>query len=57
MGDWEHNAVRFVDGVPQAVFYSEHSGGAAYEYQAVEKIGLRVCPTACVVLMVVADDD
>lgn len=43
VGDWEHNAVRFVNGLPESVFYSEHSGGAAYEYQAVEKIGLRVC--------------
>ncbi|KAH0613572.1 uncharacterized protein H6S33_005458 [Morchella sextelata] len=41
VGDWEHNAVRFVNGQPESMFYSEHSGGAAYEYQAVEKIGLR----------------
>lgn len=41
VGDWEHTAVRFIDGEPQSVFYSEHSGGAAYEYAAVEKIGQR----------------
>lgn len=42
VGDWEHTAVRFIGGIPQSIFYSEHSGGAAYEYGAVEKIGVRV---------------
>jgi len=47
VGDWEHTAVRFIDGVPQSIFYSEHSGGVAYEYGAVEKIGIRpVCYSA-----------
>lgn len=41
VGDWEHTAVRFLNGEPQAVFFSEHSAGAAYEYAAVEKIGVR----------------
>ncbi|PWW75885.1 hypothetical protein C7212DRAFT_280421 [Tuber magnatum] len=47
VGDWEHTAVRFRNGVPQSIFYSEHSSGAAYEYGAVEKIGIRpVCYSA-----------
>ena len=41
VGDWEHTMVRFVNGAPDIVYYSEHSGGAAYEYSAVEKIGDR----------------
>jgi hypothetical protein len=42
VGDWEHNMVRFHNGVPKVVFFSEHAGGASYTYQAVEKIGKRV---------------
>lgn len=42
VGDWEHTLVRFQDGVPKYVFFSEHSFGAAYGYRAVEKIGKRV---------------
>lgn len=41
VGDWEHTAVRFVDGEPVSMFFSEHSGGAAYEFGVVEKIGKR----------------
>ena len=41
VGDWEHTMVRFIDGVPDTVYYSEHSSGAAYKYSAVEKIGDR----------------
>ena len=41
VGDWEHTMVRFVNGVPDVVYYSEHSGGAAYTYSAVEKSGDR----------------
>lgn len=33
--------VRFVNGVPSVVSYSEHSGGSAYTYAAVQKIGVR----------------
>lgn len=40
--DWEHNAIRFNNGVPQSVWYSQHSNGMAYTYSAVEKQGLRV---------------
>lgn len=41
VGDWEHTAVRFINGKPQSVFFSEHSVGAAYQYAVVEKIGVR----------------
>jgi len=41
VGDWEHNMVRFINGVPDTVYYSAHSGGAAYKYSAVEKDGDR----------------
>lgn len=41
VGDWEHTAVRFHNGEPKAVFFSEHNFGSAYSYQAVEKIGRR----------------
>ena len=37
VGDWEHSLIRFVDGVPKAVFFSAHSGGLAYGYKGVEK--------------------
>lgn len=42
VGDWEHTAVRFQNGIPKAVYYSEHAAGAAYTWDAVEKIGNRV---------------
>ncbi|KAI9787505.1 MAG: Vacuolar protein sorting-associated protein 62 [Geoglossum umbratile] len=41
VGDWEHSLVRFEHGVPKVVFFSEHSGGEAYSYDAVEKLGKR----------------
>jgi hypothetical protein len=41
IGDWEHSMVRFQNGTPRAIFFSEHSGGQAYSYAAVEKIGRR----------------
>lgn len=41
VGDWEHSMVRFVNGVPDTVFFSAHSGGFAYKYSAVEKEGDR----------------
>ena len=44
VGDWEHTMVRFQHGEPKAVFFSEHNFGSAYSYDAVEKIGKRVCP-------------
>ena len=42
VGDWEHTLVRFHNGVPRYVFFSEHNFGSAYGYGAVEKIGKRV---------------
>jgi hypothetical protein len=41
VGDWEHTVVRFQHGEPKAVFFSEHSFGEAYRWDAVEKIGKR----------------
>ncbi|KAF4625016.1 hypothetical protein G7Y89_g13153 [Cudoniella acicularis] len=41
IGDWEHNMVRFQDGKPQAVWYSQHGNGEAFTYAAVEKNGIR----------------
>ncbi|KAF1925829.1 uncharacterized protein M421DRAFT_423389 [Didymella exigua CBS 183.55] len=41
VGDWEHTTVRFHNGVPKAVFFSEHAFGEAYTWDAVEKIGKR----------------
>ncbi|KAI1816303.1 vacuolar sorting-associated protein [Poronia punctata] len=37
VGDWEHAMIRFESGVPRAMFFSEHEGGQAYAWQAVEK--------------------
>lgn len=41
VGDWEHTAIRFHNGNPKAVFFSEHNFGSAYSYGAVEKFGKR----------------
>lgn len=41
VGDWEHTAIRFHNGVPKAMFFSEHNFGSVYSYEAVEKYGRR----------------
>ncbi|TAQ87160.1 hypothetical protein B7494_g4539 [Chlorociboria aeruginascens] len=41
VGDWEHNMIRFKDGVPTAIWYSQHSNGEAFEWGVVEKRGNR----------------
>jgi hypothetical protein len=37
VGDWEHTMVRFLNGEPQAVWYSQHANGQAFTYRTVEK--------------------
>jgi hypothetical protein len=37
VGDWEHTMVRFSNGSPQAVWYSQHANGQAFTYETVEK--------------------
>lgn len=41
IGDWEHNMIRFLNGTPQALWYSQHGNGEAFTYLAAEKIGIR----------------
>ncbi|PHH83349.1 hypothetical protein CDD82_1862 [Ophiocordyceps australis] len=41
VGDWEHCMVRFEHGVPRGIYFSEHEGGQAYAWEAVEKRGER----------------
>lgn len=44
VGDWEHTMIRFQNGVPHAIWYSQHSNGQAFEYGVVEKFKeRRVC--------------
>jgi hypothetical protein len=38
----EHNMIRFKNGVPDAVWYSQHANGQAFKYSVLEKSGLRV---------------
>jgi hypothetical protein len=44
IGDWEHTMIRFYYGVPQTVWLSQHAGGQAFTYDALEKdkSGIRV---------------
>ncbi|ODQ78602.1 hypothetical protein BABINDRAFT_162803 [Babjeviella inositovora NRRL Y-12698] len=39
VGDWEHSLVRFYEGEPVLVWMSAHGGGAAFEYETMEKYG------------------
>lgn len=41
IGDWEHNMIRFVNGTPQAIWYSQHGNGQAFLYSVAEKSGKR----------------
>lgn len=41
VGDWEHCMVRFEHGTPRGIYFSEHEGGQAYAWEAVEKRGDR----------------
>jgi hypothetical protein len=41
IGDWEHNMIRFQDGKPQQLWFSQHGNGEAFTYNAVEKSGIR----------------
>lgn len=41
VGDWEHCMIRFEHGIPRGIYFSEHEGGQAYTYHAVEKRGGR----------------
>ncbi|KAJ5233991.1 uncharacterized protein N7469_005757 [Penicillium citrinum] len=41
IGDWEHNMIRFANGTPNAIWYSQHASGQAFTYDAVEKKGIR----------------
>ncbi|KAI1179247.1 vacuolar sorting-associated protein [Nemania sp. FL0916] len=44
VGDWEHAMIRFESGVPRAMYFSEHEGGQAYAWRAVEKRGNATQP-------------
>ncbi|KAM0453522.1 hypothetical protein ACHAPV_006308 [Trichoderma viride] len=41
VGDWEHCMIRFQNGEPRGIFFSEHEGGQAYAWSAIEKRGVR----------------
>lgn len=41
IGDWEHSMIRFENGVPRALFLSEHAGGKAYLWSALEKRAIQ----------------
>lgn len=45
VGDWEHCMVRFENGVPRAMFLSEHEGGQAYAWSALEKKRMNATTT------------
>ncbi|KAK2739778.1 hypothetical protein FQN57_006475 [Myotisia sp. PD_48] len=41
VGDWEHNMIRFKNGKPDAIWYSQHARGQAFKFSATEKRGDR----------------
>ncbi|KAF9735493.1 hypothetical protein PMIN06_010771 [Paraphaeosphaeria minitans] len=46
VGDWEHVMVRFKDGQPQAVWYSQHANGQAFKYSVTQKHADNLRPIA-----------
>ncbi|QIW99236.1 hypothetical protein AMS68_004754 [Peltaster fructicola] len=46
VGDWEHNMVRFMNGQPTGLWYSQHSNGEAFTYDATEKYNGGLRPVA-----------
>lgn len=41
VGDWEHNMIRFQNGTPIQVWFSQHGFGEAFTYDCLEKQGVR----------------
>ena len=39
--DWEHNMIRFQNGIPSQVWFSQHGFGEAFTYDCLEKQGVR----------------
>ncbi|KAH8712234.1 hypothetical protein GQ44DRAFT_762697 [Phaeosphaeriaceae sp. PMI808] len=37
VGDWEHNMIRFINGVPTYIWLSQHSNGEAFTFAAMNK--------------------
>ncbi|KAL1900590.1 Vacuolar protein sorting-associated protein 62 [Sporothrix stenoceras] len=37
VGDWEHTMIRFVDGVPTGMYFSQHGAGSAYTWASLSK--------------------
>ncbi|KAF2104779.1 hypothetical protein NA57DRAFT_70985 [Rhizodiscina lignyota] len=37
VGDWEHNMIRFANGTPTYVWYSQHANGEAFKYDILDK--------------------
>ncbi|KAF2478245.1 uncharacterized protein BDR25DRAFT_299902 [Lindgomyces ingoldianus] len=37
VGDWEHNMIRFENGVPKVVWFSQHANGEAFKYEVLKK--------------------
>ncbi|KIW07471.1 uncharacterized protein PV09_01439 [Verruconis gallopava] len=43
VGDWENNMIRFRDGMPVGIYYSQHTSGKVYDWESkeVEKVDNR----------------